>query len=64
MGSPISGLMAEIFLQSLEHTHIKPHLNSKRIILYTRYIDDILIIYDTAQTNIHTFNTKPVLFTT
>jgi len=54
MGSPISGLLAEIFLQSLEHTHIKPLLDSKRIIFYTRYIDDILIIYNTAQTNIDT----------
>jgi len=51
MGSPISGLTAEIFLQSLEHTHIKPLLDSKRIIFSTRYTDDNLIIYNTAQTN-------------
>jgi len=38
MGSPISGLIAEILLQSLEHTHIKPLLETKRIILYTRYV--------------------------
>jgi len=54
MGSPILGLIAEILLQSLEHTHIKPLLDTKRIILYTRYIDDILIIYDAAQINIDT----------
>jgi len=55
MGSPISGLIAEILLQSLEHTHthIKPLLDTKRIILYTRYID-ILIIYDTTQINLDT----------
>ena len=29
MGSPISGLIAEILLQSLEHTHIKPLLDTK-----------------------------------
>jgi len=54
MDSLISGLIAEIFLQSLERTHIKPLLDTKRIIFYTRYIDDILIIYDTAQTNLDT----------
>jgi len=54
MGSPISGLVAEILLQSLEHTHIKSLLDTKCIILYTRYIDDILIIYDAAQINLDT----------
>ena len=54
MVSPISGLIAEILLQSLERTHIKPLLDTKRIILYTRYTDDILIIYDTAQINLDT----------
>jgi len=51
MGSPISGLIAEIFLQSLERTHIKFPLDTK---LYTSYIDDILIIYDTAHINLDT----------
>ena len=52
MGSPISGLVAEILLQALERTHIRPLLDTKHITLYTRYIDDILIIYDAAQTNL------------
>jgi len=52
MGSPISGLVAEMLLQALERTHIKPLLDTKRITLYTRNIDDILIIYDAAQTNL------------
>jgi len=51
---PISGIIAEIFLQSLERTHFKPLLDKKHIIFYTRYIDDILIIYDTAQMNLDT----------
>ena len=51
MGSPISGTIAEIFLQDLERTHIKPLIESKQILYYTRYIDDILIIYDTDNTN-------------
>jgi len=53
-GSPISGLIAEIFLQSLEHTHIKTLLDTKSIIFYTTYIDNILIIYDTTQINLDT----------
>ena len=50
MGSPISGTIAELFLQHLEHTHIRPLIESKQILYYTRYIDDILIIYDTDNT--------------
>ena len=51
MGSPISGTIAEIFLQHLEHTHIRPLIQSKQILYYTCYIDDIFIIYDTDNTN-------------
>jgi len=51
MDSPISGTIAEIFLQHLEHTHIRPLIESKQILYYTRYIDNILIIYDTDNTN-------------
>jgi hypothetical protein len=47
MGSPISGIMAEVFLQHIEDTHIKHLLDTKNIIHYTRYVDDILVIYDT-----------------
>ena len=46
MGSPISGIMAETFLQNLENTHIKHIMENQAITLYTRYVDDILIIYD------------------
>jgi len=51
MGSPISGTIAEVFLQHLEHIHIRPLLEDKCILLYTRYVDDILIIYDTESTS-------------
>jgi len=53
MGSPISSTIAKILLQHLEdiHTHIKQLLNTKNTIFYTRYVDDILIIYNTKQTN-------------
>jgi hypothetical protein len=54
MGSSISGIIAEIFLQCHEDIYIYiKHLPEKRSILfYARYVDDILIIYD--QTFIHT----------
>ena len=50
-GSPISGTMAEIFLQGLENAHTKHLLDSKNIVFYARYIDDILIIYDSTRTD-------------
>jgi hypothetical protein len=51
MGSPISGIIAEIFLQQLENSHIKFLLDSKYITFYSRYVDDIFIIYDASRTN-------------
>ena len=51
MGSPTSGTVAEIFLQHLEKTHIKHLIDSKHLILYARYVDDILIIYDSTLTS-------------
>jgi hypothetical protein len=39
--------MAEIFLQHIEKKHIMQLLDSKNIILYTRYVDDIN--YDTTR---------------
>ena len=46
-----SSTMAEIFLQNLEDMHIKQLLGAKNILFYTRYVDDILIIYDTKKTH-------------
>jgi hypothetical protein len=51
MGSPISGTMAEVYLQYIEETHVKQWLDSKEIIHYKRYVDDILIIYDQNKRN-------------
>ena len=50
MGSQISGTMAEIFLQ-FENNIIKHLIDAKILSLYTRYVDDILIIYDSMRTN-------------
>jgi hypothetical protein len=43
--------MAEIFMQQLEHSHIKYLLDSKDIMFYARYIDDIIIIYNSSCTS-------------
>ena len=51
IGSPISGKIAHILLQHLGHIHVRPLIDSKQMLFYTRYIDDILIIYDTERTN-------------
>jgi hypothetical protein len=50
MGSPFSRTMAEIYLQFLEEIYIKQLMESKEIIYYKRYIDNILIIFDQNKT--------------
>ena len=49
MGSPISNKITEIFLQHYENTYIKQVLDKQYIQYYTRYVDDILIIYDNSK---------------
>ena len=56
MGSPISNTIAEIFLQHIENTHLKQLLDTKSIIFYTRYVDDIIMIYDTQCINSNTIH--------
>jgi hypothetical protein len=56
MGSPISGTAAEIFLQHIENTYIKHLVDTKNIICYTRYVDNILIIYNTRYINANTIH--------
>jgi hypothetical protein len=52
MGAPTSAPLAEIFIQHLEHTIIYKILKKHQIIDYSRYVDDILIIYNEHHTNI------------
>jgi len=56
MGSPISSLIAEIFLQNYEDANIKHLLDMKSIALYARYVDDKLVIY-TTKIILHTIST-------
>ena len=44
MGSPISSTIAEIYLQYFEETILKHWMETKEIIYYKRYVDDIIII--------------------
>ena len=43
MGTLISGMLAEIYLQYLEETYIKHCLENKETTYYKRYVDDILM---------------------
>ena len=47
MGSPISSILAEVFLQHLEKTKILTNndRHSHKILYWHRYADDILILY-------------------
>jgi hypothetical protein len=45
IGSPISGKIAEIYLQKIEEEN-KQWLDSQEIRYYRRYVDDIVIIYN------------------
>ena len=49
MGSPICSRIAEIYLQYLENVYIKRWLDSKEILFYMLYVDDILILYDQTE---------------
>jgi len=57
VGSPFSSLIAEIFLQHFEDANIKQLLYMKSIALYVRYVDVMLVIYDTTKINLRTINT-------
>jgi hypothetical protein len=52
MGSPTSAILAETFVQHMEHKYIYPILKTQQIIAYYQYVDDILIIYNKKETNI------------
>jgi hypothetical protein len=52
MGAPSSSILSEIFLQFMEHDILKILIEHK-VISYSRYVDDILIIYDHTKTNLN-----------
>jgi hypothetical protein len=53
MGAPSSSIISELFLQHLEQTKL-PHIAHKlKLLNYFRYVDDILIVFDSQHTNIN-----------
>jgi hypothetical protein len=52
MGAPTSAVLAEIFIQNLEHTIIYKTVNKHEILDYQQYVDDILITYREHYTNV------------
>jgi hypothetical protein len=49
MESPLSNIIAEIFLQHYEGLFIKHWTDSNIIMYYTRYVDDIFIVFHTRR---------------
>jgi hypothetical protein len=54
MGSPLSNNIAEILLQHHEQKLLAHLMDNRTIDYYTRYVDDILIIYNTEHTTTDT----------
>jgi hypothetical protein len=52
MAAPTSAIIAETYLQNLEHNQVYNLLTKHKIIGYFRCVDDILIIYDKNKTHI------------
>jgi len=52
MGAPSSSIISEIFLQNIEQKHLPSIAKKHNLTNYFRYVDDILIVYDTQQTDI------------
>jgi hypothetical protein len=53
MGAPTSAILSEIYLQFLENNVIYSILKTYNINGYFRYVDDILTIYNTTESNIY-----------
>jgi hypothetical protein len=51
MGAPTSAILAEAYLQYVEHKQLYSILMKCQIIGYCRYVDDILMIYNQKKTN-------------
>jgi hypothetical protein len=58
MGAPTSSIFSEVFIQYLEHTQRVNILAKHNDVMYHRYVDDILIVYNNASSNIDDLLTK------
>jgi hypothetical protein len=53
MGSPLSGLLADVYLNNFENSYIfENNMHSGNIIFYGRYVDDTFLIYKGTQRQI------------
>jgi hypothetical protein len=52
MGAPTSSILSEIYIQCLKHMDLYEILLRHHIIGYYRYVDDLLLVFDTQITNI------------
>jgi hypothetical protein len=58
MDAPSSGLISELFLKQIEHIHLA-HLSTKhKITEYFRYVDYILLVFDSNHTDIQAILTE------
>ena len=51
MGSPISNILSEIFLQNLEDKHFDGVIKNLCIKQLAFYVDDVIVIFDNTNTN-------------
>ena len=58
MGAPSSSIISELFLQHLEQTKLTHIAQKLKIVNYFRYVDDILIIFDSQHTDINTITNE------
>jgi len=56
MRSPTSSTIAEIFLQHMESTLMKQLFDTKNIAFYTRYVYDMLLMYNSQHITPETIN--------
>jgi hypothetical protein len=57
MGAPSPGLIAEFFLQHTKNIHLARLSQNHKIINYFRYVDDILLIFNSKHADIQTILT-------
>jgi hypothetical protein len=46
VGSPICNILAEISVQTYEKVYVRQDLESKTVMFYSKYADNIVIVYD------------------
>jgi hypothetical protein len=51
MGAPMSAILAETFIQHMEHEYLYSIFIAQKIIAYYMYVDDVFITYDHNKTN-------------